>query len=205
MSKWNQLADKETIAKILAALKANNIDAKFVQTGKEAKKEVFSIIPEGAEVMTMSSVTLDDLGISDEVQKSSKYSSIKNKLNSMDRKTQDLEMQRLGAAPQWTIGSVHAATEDGHLLIASNTGSQLPAYAGGSPHVIWVIGTQKIVKNTDEGIKRIYEYVLPLESVRLNKQYNMTAGSFVSKLLIVNREFSPGRVTVIFVGEKLGF
>ncbi len=205
MSKWNQLADKESVDKAIVALKANNIDAKFVETGEEAKKEVFSMVPDGAEVMTMSSVTLDTLGISSEVQESSKYNSVKNKLNNMDRKSQDSEMQKLGAAPQWAVGSVHAVTEDGHLLIASNTGSQLPAYAAGSQHVIWVIGTQKLVKNTDEGIKRIYEYVLPLESVRLNKQYNMTAGSFVSKLLIINREFTPGRSTVIFVGEKLGF
>ena len=67
------------------------------------------------------------------------------------------------------------------------------------------MGTQKIVKDTDEGMKRLYDYVLPLESARLNKQYNMTAGSFVSKILIVNREFMKDRVTVIFVNEKLGF
>ncbi len=205
MKDFSQIADKESVEKAINALKANNIDAKFFQTGEEAKQAVLALIPEGAEVMTMSSVTLDTLGISKEVQESSNFNSVKNKLNKMDRESQGLEMKKLGAAPEWTIGSVHAATEDGHLLIASNTGSQLPAYAGGSAHVIWVIGTQKITKNTDEGIKRIYDYVLPLESVRLNKQYNVNTGSFVSKLLIVNREFMPGRVTVIFVGEKLGF
>jgi len=72
-------------------------------------------------------------------------------------------------------------------------------------HVIWVVGTQKIVKNVDEGMKRIYEYVLPLESVRLNKAYNISTGSFVSKLLILNREIVPGRITIILVKEKLGF
>lgn len=205
MDKWSQLASKEIIDKTVNALKANNIDAIFVQTGNEAKKEVLSLIPEGAEVMTMSSTTLDALEISTEIDESSKFVSIKNKLNNMSRETQNLEMQKLGVAPEWAIGSVHAVTEDGHVLISSNTGSQLPAYAAGSPHVIWIVGTQKIVKNTEEGMERIYDYVLPLESVRLNKQYNMTAGSFVSKILIVNREFMKSRVTVIFVGEKLGF
>ncbi len=205
MDKWNQLASKESIDKTIEALKANGIDAKFVETGEQAKEEVFKMIPEGAEVMTMSSVTIDTLGISKEVQENPKFNSVKNKLNSMDKETQGLEMQRLGAAPEYAIGSVHAVTEDGHLLIASNTGSQLPAYAYGSARVIWVIGSQKIVKDTDEGIKRIYEYILPLESERLNKAYNMTAGSFVSKLLIINREIKLGRINVIFVGEKLGF
>lgn len=205
MDNWKQVAPKESVDKAIEALKANNIDARFVSTGKKAKKEVLSMIPEGAEVMTMSSITLDTLGISKEIQESGKYDSVKNKLNSMSRETQGREMQKLGAAPDWAIGSVHAATEDGHLLIASNTGSQLPAYVYGAGHVIWVVGTQKIVKNDDEGKKRLYEYVLPLESVRLNKQFNMTKGSFVSKLLTVNREMFPGRSTVIFVGEVLGF
>ncbi len=205
MSKWDQLADKQTIDKTIKALAANGIDARFVETGEQAKKEVFSLIPAGAEVMTMSSVTIDTLGISKEVQEGGEYNSVKNKLNSMDRETQSEEMLKIGSAPQWSVGSVNVVTTDGHVLIASNTGSQLPAYAAGSPHVIWVVGTQKIVKNMDEGMKRIYEYVLPLESDRLNKLYNLTAGSFVSKILIINREIKPGRITLIFVGEKLGF
>lgn len=205
MDMWDKLAGKETVDKTIEALKTNNIDAKFVSTSKEAKKEILSLIPRGAEVMTMSSVTLKDTGIADEINESSKFDSVKNKLNKMSRDNQRLEMQKIGAAPEWAIGSAHAVTQDGHVLIASNTGSQLPAYSAGAAHVIWVVGTQKIVKNMDEGMKRIYDYVLPLEFERLNKQYNMTAGSFVSKILIFNREFMKGRITVIFVGEKLGF
>lgn len=205
MNTWNKLADKQTVDKTIEALKANNIDAKFFETGEEAKKEIFSLMPEGAEVMTMSSLTLDTLEISNEVQESGKYNSVKNKLNSMDRQTQGREMQKMGASPEWAVGSVHAVTEDGHVLIASNTGSQLPAYVYGSAHIIWVVGTQKIVKNIENGTKRIYDFVLPLESERLNKQYNMDRGSFVSKLLIVNREMMPGRTTIIFVNEILGF
>lgn len=205
MKDFSQLADKETIDKTIKALAANGIDARFVETGEQAKEEVFKIIPQGVEVMTMSSVTLDILGISKEVQESGRYDSVKNKLASMHRETQGLEMLKIGAAPQYSVGSVHAVTEDGHVLIASNTGSQLPAYASAAANVIWVVGVQKIVKNIDEAMKRIYEYILPLESDRLNKAYNMTKGSFVSKVLIINREIKPGRITLIFVGEKLGF
>ncbi len=204
MSQYDQLASKESVDKAIEALKANGIEAKFIETGEEAKKEVFSILPEGAEVMTMASVTVDTLGISKEVQESGKYNSVKNKLNSMNRETQSLEMSKLGSAPDWSVGSVHAVTEDGYVLIASNTGSQLPAYASGAAHVIWVVGTQKIVKNTDEGMKRIYDYVLPLESERLGKIYPGVRSN-VSKLLIINKEINPKRITVILVGEILGF
>ena len=65
----------------------------------------------------------------------------------MDRTTQARERAKLGATPDLAIGSVHAVTEDGHVLIASNTGSQLPAYVYAAGKVIWVVGAQKIIKN----------------------------------------------------------
>lgn len=203
MKNWSELANNESIAKAIEALKANGINAIVVGNGAEAKAKVLEMLPKNAEIMNMSSVTIDTLGLPKEIQESGKYNSVKNELAKMNRKTQGLEMQKLGAAPEYAIGSVHAVTEDGKVIIASNTGSQLPAYVYGASHVIWVVGTQKIVKNVDEGIKRIYEYVLPLESERMQKTYGV--GSFVSKLLIINKEKVPNRLTLILVKEKLGF
>lgn len=205
MSQYDQLAAKESVDKAIEALKNNGINAYFTENGQKAKDEVLKLIPEGAEVFNETSVTLDIIGMPQEINESGKYNSVRNKLNSMDRSTQSLEMLKLGAAPEWAIGSVHAVTEDGHIIIASQTGSQLSAYAGGAQHIIWVVGIQKIVRDDTEALKRIYEYVLPLESERANKAYNITTGSSVNKLLIVNKEIKPNRITVIFVGEKLGF
>ena len=152
----------------------------------------------------MSSVPLDTIGITKELNGSNRFKPVRDTLYAMNRETQHVAMLKLGAAPEWTVGSVHAVTQDGHIVIASNTGSQLPAYAYGSAHVIWIVGTQKIVVNVDEGLRRIDEYVLPLESKRAHEAYGVP-GSAVNKLLIINKEVSPGRLTVIFVKEKLGF
>ena len=205
MKDWTKLATEESIRKTIAALKKNGINAVVVEEASEAKAKVFEMLPQGAEVMNMTSVTLDTIGIPDEINKSGKYNSVRNKLTSMDRQTQSLEMQKLGAAPEYTVGSIHAVTEDGKALIASNTGSQTSAYVYGSAHVIWVVGVQKIVKDLGEGIKRIYDYVLPLESKRMSKVYNKPISSFVSKLLIINKEIKEGRLTIILVKENLGF
>ncbi len=204
MKSWDTLADDATIEKTIRALKQNGIDASVVATGAEAIKKVVSLIPDGAEVMTMSSVTLDTIGITKELNGSNRYKPVRDTLYAMNRETQRVAMLKLGAAPEWTVGSVHAVTQDGHILIASNTGSQLPAYAYSSAHVIWVVGTQKIVATTEEGMKRIYEYTLPLESERAKKAYGV-AGSAVNKLLIINKEVVPGRLTIIFVKENLGY
>ena len=205
MKKWDRLADEKTIENTVAALKANGIDAQVAENRQEAKRKVLELIPESSEAMTMTSVTLDIIGLSEEINKAdSRFRPLRDKLYAMDRNTQVQEMNRLGAAPEFVVGSVHAVTEDGYVLIASNTGSQLPAYSFGALHVIWVVGAQKIVKNTDEGIKRIYEHSLPLESERAKKAYGVP-GSAVNKILIVNKEVQPGRIKLILVKEKLGF
>lgn len=205
MGKWNKLADEQAIQNTVKALGKNGIEAVVAESGKEAKKMVLESIPQGSEVMTMTSVTLDTIGLSEEINKvNGKFKPVRDKLYAMDRNTQKQEMNRLGAAPQFAIGSVHALTEDGHVLIASNTGSQLPAYAYSALQVIWVVGAQKIVKNTDEGFKRIYEYTLPLESERAKKAYG-APGSAVNKLLIINQEIQKGRIKMIIVKEILGF
>jgi hypothetical protein len=203
ISRWEKLPSLAVINKTVEALKKNGIDTYFVQTEDEARKKVFEIIPKGAEVLTMTSVTLDTLGISKEINEPGKFNSVRNKLNSMDRKTQAKEMQRFGTAPEYVLGSVHAVTEDGKVLIASATGSQLPAYAYGAMKVIWVVGVQKIVKDLDEAMIRIYEHTFNLENERAKKIYGV--GSNVSKLLLFNREYQEGRIKIIFVNKILGF
>lgn len=200
---WSTLSSKERVDKTIKALKNNGIDAIFVNTAQEAKEKVLSLIPQGAEVMNMSSETLQAIGVANEIQESGKYNSVRKTLMGMDRVTQSREMQKLGSAPEYSIGSVHAVTEEGQVVIASMSGSQLPGYVYGSVHVVWVVGTQKIVKNLDDAMKRIYEYVLPLESKRINKAYGIP-GSSVDKVLTFFKE-NPGRITLIFVNEALGF
>jgi hypothetical protein len=113
------------------------------------------------------------------------------------------ESRRLGAAPDYIVGSVHAVTEDGQAVISSATGSQLAGYASGAEHVIWVVGAQKIVPTLEEAFKRIQEYTFPLEDARARKAYGM--GSGINKILIVAREFKPKRISMVIVKEVLGF
>lgn len=202
-NQYGQLATDETIQRTVDALAANNFSVVVVDSGQEAKKKVLEMIPQGSDVFTMSSQTLEAIGVDKEINESGKYNAVRPKLFSMDRKIQGREMAKLGAAPDWVVGSVHAVTQDGHLVIASNTGSQLSAeaYAGGK--IVFVVGCQKIVKNTDEGMKRIYEYSLPLEDERARKAYGMA--SAVNKILIINKEIMPERIIVFLVKEKLGF
>ncbi|MBX4187066.1 MAG: lactate utilization protein [Candidatus Doudnabacteria bacterium] len=200
---FDTIASDEILSRTAAALTANGMEALIVDSGAAAKQKLFEMIPPGAQVMNNTSITLDTIGVVDELLNSGKYNATRHKL--MDANISPKEKAILGALSEWTIGSAHAVTEQGSIMIASNTGSQLPSDAYTSPNVILVIGGQKIVKDLDQGMKRIYEYVLPKESVRSNKAYNITSGSFVSKLLVINREIKPNRIRVILVKESLGF
>ncbi len=203
---YSQLALTEKVTEVISALEKNGITSEFVENAKAAKERVLSLIPDGSEVLTMTSVTLEQTGIAEAINTSPDYTSIRNKLNALDREKDSLEMQKLGSAPEWVIGSVHAVTEEGHILIASNTGSQLPAYSYGSAHVIWVVSTKKIVANFEDGMKRINEYIVPQETERGKKAYSYPDfKTNVSKLLLVSRETTPNRIHIIFVNEALGF
>src|SRR5690349_10956728 len=198
-----KLASNEQIERTIKALEANGIHAVVAENGDEAKRIFFELVPEGAEVFLGASVTLETLGIKDEIDKSGRYDSLRPKMFALDRATQGREIRKLGGAPDYAAGSVHAVTEDGQIMIASNTGSQLGPYASGAGKVIWVVGAQKLVKNLEEGMRRIEEYCVPREEVHMQQLYGSHTG--LNKILIVNKEIRPERITMIIVKEELGY
>jgi hypothetical protein len=200
---FTKLASNEQIERTAAALTANGIRTLIAENGEEAKRLFFQLIPEGADVFLGASVTLETLGIKDEIDKSGRYDALRPKMFAMDRATQADEIRKLGASPTYAAGSVQAVTEDGHVLLGSMTGSQLGPYASGAGKVIWVVGAQKIVKDVAEGLQRITEYCVPREDVHMQELYK--TGTSLNKLLIVNKEPRPGRATMIIVKEQLGF
>jgi len=207
MSSWKDLPSKETVEKTAEALRANGFEVVIVADKEEAKRKALEFIPAKAEVFTMPSMTLETTGLAAAVNESGAYDAVRNKLVSMDMKTQGREMRKLGAGPDVSIGSVHALTEDGKFLVASLTGSQIPAYAYGAGMVIFVVSTKKIVKNLDEAWNRLVEHVVPQESVRARKAYGLpdSFDSSPSKVLVFNREVQPGRVKIILMNEDAGF
>ncbi|MGC9603147.1 MAG: LUD domain-containing protein [Minisyncoccia bacterium] len=200
--KYGVLPSDEVVNKVALALENNGIKTFIVRDAAEAEKKLLELIPPGAEVMNMTSMTLEAIGAVKEITESGRYDSVRKKFMSMDAKTDGKKMKMMGAAPDWAVGSANAVTEDGRIISVSATGSQLPAYAYGAGNVIWVVGAQKFVKDLNEGMDRIQEYVFPLENERAKKTYGRE--SSINKILIVNKDV-PSRTTMIIVREKLGF
>ncbi|MGA8709884.1 MAG: LUD domain-containing protein [Thermoplasmata archaeon] len=196
-------ATHEQLERAAARLEEHGIHALVVPNRAEALRTVLSLIPEHSEVLTSTSETLAQVGLVKELEESGRYESVRKRLMALDRKTQEREMRQIGEAPPYSVGSVHAVTEEGDLLIASATGSQLGPYAYGAGKVIWVVGAQKVVPTLVDGLKRLREYSYPMEDARALKAYGMNSG--LNKILVISREFNPGRATVVLVEEVLGF
>lgn len=195
-------ADPARVERTAAALEDNGITVFRASGSAEAKQLVLDLIPEGSQVYHGASQTLETTGITDEIEKSG-YDPVRPRIWSMDRATQADEIRRLTASPDVMLGSVHAVTETGSLMTASMGGSQLGPYVSGAGRVILVVGTHKVVSDLEEGMRRINEYAFPLEDARAQAAYGIHSG--VNKILIINREITPGRITVVFVDEVLGF
>jgi hypothetical protein len=200
---FGTLAGDARVTRTAAALEANGISVLRAADAAEAKRAVLRLIPDGSQVHHGASRSLEASGIIDEVENSGRFDPVRPRIGNLDRKTEADEIRRLSAAPDVMLGSVHAVTETGSLLAASMGGSQLGPYVSGAGRVILVVGTQKIVSDLQEGLRRINEYAFPLEDARAQAAYGIH--SAVNKVLIINREIVPERITVVLVDEVLGF
>jgi hypothetical protein len=203
VTEFSRLNSVERLNSVAQALNHNGFQAQSVETGAAARQIVASLLPEGAEVFNNTSRTLESIGVADDIERSGRYEPLRLRLFGMDREMQAREMRVLAAAPDYVVGSAHAVTEEGSLLIASASGSQLGPIVSGAAHVILVIGGQKVVADLEAGIRRIYEYSLPLEDLRAREAYGLPSG--VNNILIMNKVVAPDRVTAILVHEVLGF
>ena len=196
-------ASDEQIERTVKALEQNGIHTQIAANAEEARRMFFELVPDGAEIFLGASVTLETLGIKDVIDKSGRFDAIRPKMFAMNRETQAREIRKLGAAPDFAAGSVHAVTEAGQVLAASKSGSQLGPYVSGAGKVVWVVGAQKLVKDLNEGLRRIEEYVKPLENEHMQQLYHIDTR--LNKILIINHEDRPGRLNMISVKEKVGF
>lgn len=202
-SRFSQAANEQKINKTVTSLKGQGFKVKVVDNLEQAKQEVEDIIPLDSEVFTATSQTLVESGLDSELNESGKYISVRNKfMKFYGQPEKAVEMKRIGSGADYAVGSVHAITEDGQVIIASASGSQIPNYVYGASNVIWVVGSQKLVKNLDEGLERLETYTFPLENERAKKAYGV--GSSINKILIYRKETNE-RVTIILVREPVGF
>jgi len=200
--RFTTLPEEQTLAATVTALEEHGFSVQVVDDLNAARQAVLTRIPHGSSVMTNTSVTLAETGIADAINQGGPYDSARNKMFALDFATQAQEMKAIGGQPDYALGSVHAVTRDGTLVIASASGSQLASYAWGAANVIFVVGVQKLVPTLATAHERIYQHSLPLEDARAQAAYGQH--SQVGKILEIHQEL-PGRIHVVLVRQQVGF
>jgi hypothetical protein len=190
-----------TLEAVAERLRARNFEVVIVDDGAAAKAEVLSRVPEGSQVHSGKSKTLEDAGIFDEFMNNENYDFIRRRTMKMDRNTQRDEMRKAGAAPDIMVNSAHAVTEAGQIVMTSATGSQIGPIASGAGKLILVIGSQKMVPDLDTAFRRIEDYVIPYEEDRLNVAHGVAK---MNRTLILEGDHTPGRTTIILVRQPIG-
>ena len=192
-------AELEALA---ARLRERNFEVLVVDDGAAAREEVLSRIPDGASVHSGKSKTLEDAGIFEALMEGDRYEFIRKKTSKLDRRTQMDEIRRLSSTPDVMLGSAQAVTEAGQIVITSASGSQIGPIASGAGKLILVIGSQKVVPDLDTAFRRIKEHVFPYEDARLREQLGV--GTRITRSLILESDFVPGRTTIILVRQPIG-
>jgi hypothetical protein len=195
-------ASDDVVETTADALRARGFEVRIADDRDQARDLVLGLIPTGSEVNQASSKTVDELGIGQALVERDDYVALKPTLWAMDRQTQGKQIRQLGAAPDVMVGSAHAITQDGQIVTASASGSQVGAYAGGAGKVVYVVGSQKLVPDLDAAFRRIEEYVFPLEDARAQAAYGMH--SAINQLLVMRGD-RPGRTSVVLVKDSIGF
>jgi len=196
-------APAERLERAAAALTAHGFAVEILDDATAARTRVRELIPEGASVYTSASETTRLSGIREDINDSGRYQAVGPRVMAMDRETEFDDIRRLIAGPDFVVGSVAALTETGSIVVASASGSQVPAYSGGAGHAIWIVGAQKVVPDLSAALRRVEEHCLPLESERAQAVYGQP--SAINRLLVMNAELHPGRATVLLLREAIGF
>jgi acyl-CoA hydrolase len=200
--RFTALPDEQTLAATVTALEEHGFGVQVVDGLDAARAAVLARIPHGSSVMTNTSVTLTETGIADAINDGGPYDSARNRMLALDFATQAQQMKAIGGQPDYALGSVHAITRDGTLVIASASGSQLASYAWGAANVIFVAGVHKLVPTPEAARERIYQHSLVLEDARAIAAYGQH--SQVGKILEIHQEL-PGRIHIVLIREAIGF
>lgn len=203
----SELASKETIEKTMAALAERGHLPELVETRAEALARIKALIPQGASVMNGASRSLEEVGFVQYLKDGAHgWNNLHAGILAEKDPAKQGMLRKQAALSDFYLGSAHAIAETGEIVVASNSGSQLPHLVFTSQNIILIVGAQKIASDLDSAIKRLKEYVFPLEDARM-KSVGVAAGSHISKLLIINKEqpFMGRKSHIILVNEKIGF
>lgn len=195
---------------VAEALNKRGFDAYYVSTAEEAKAKALELIPEGAVVSWGGSITVDQIGLKEEVL--NKFSVINR--DAAKSPEERMELMRQALTCDTFLMSANAITEDGQLVNIDGNGNRVAALCFGPKEVIVVAGMNKVVGSLEDAWDRARNYAAPVNAQRFELPTpcgktglcaDCKNSSTICTHFVVTRMGKNGRIKVILVGEELGF
>lgn len=211
--RWYQ---EKKVARAVTALNENGFKTFHVPTRDDAVSKILTIIPSGALVGLGGSVTLRQMKLpeilKDHGHKVADHWEANKRGASAD---EVMEIRRQHINSDVFITSTNAITEEGELINIDGGGQRVAAMIFGPKKVIVVAGANKIVRDVEEGFWRARNIAAPINAKRLNKNTPCAVSGVCSDCdsiericnatTIIHRKLSNTDMTIIIVGEDLGY
>lgn len=204
---------EQKVKRTMENLEKNNMEAYYVEDNKALLNKIDDLIKEGETVAVGGSMTLFETGII-EYLKSGKFNFLDRYKENLSREDMKEIYRKSFFADSYVVSS-NAVTEEGELYNVDGNGNRVAAMIYGPDKVIVVVGTNKIVKDLDEAVKRNRESAAPANAKRLNRKtpctkvgYCMDCNSsdrICNDYVLIRRQGNKGRIKVIFVKDALGY
>lgn len=199
-------------AKVVEALNKRHFEAYYVENKSEALKKALELIPSSHSVSWGGSVTIDEIGLKDELKKRGNILIDRDTANSPEERE---ELMRKALLCDTFLMSSNAITEDGELYNIDGHANRVAALCFGPKYVVIVAGMNKIVKDMDAAYSKVRNYTAPVNAQRFNLDtpccktgacFNCNSIQSICAQMVETRFCRPqGRIKVILVGEELGF
>lgn len=204
---------REMARKVIEGLTARGMKGLYYESKNEATEAVLGMIPEGATVGFGGSVTLHSLGIYNKLL-AGPYQ-VLNRQDPSLTKDARIEVERRALTADYFVSGTNAITLDGRLVNIDGHGNRVAALLFGPKKVIIVCGVNKIVQTLEEAIQRVRQVACPLNAVRLGVKAQCVSNGSCSDcqgaqrlcrlVTVIEGQDDPERITVVLVGECLGF
>lgn len=207
-----EIRNERLAQKMIKNLERRNIEACYCTSANDVVAKVLSMIPEGSSISWGGSMTIRDMGLTKALHDAGQYNLLDRDL-AKDR-DEAHEIYRQAFFADFYLSSANAISEDGVIVNIDGNGNRVAAITFGPKRVILVVGMNKVVQNVDAAVARARSTASPINAARFDIKtpcqvdgicHNCNSPESICNFFQIIRNSRPGRITVVLVGEDLGY
>jgi len=206
---------QQRVRRTISNLKKRNMDGLYFTDRHTACQFVLEQIPAGSVVGIGGSTTIQQMGLLD-MLRSGPYDLL-DRLDPALSTAEKRELQLRCFRSDFFLSSCNALAETGEIVNIDHSGNRVAAMLYGPERVFVIAGVNKLVRDHAAALARAQYVAAPANAWRARNLYSppcLRAGQCVEcnsphsiccSIVTIRRQPQAGRMSVVLVGEELGF